>query len=195
MAAYKRGDYRHKWRIEGLAEQARSRVGLDQTTTLDPTLLVDDLGVRVFHLFDLIEDDPDALRRARRIGFDGAAGRHPLSGEPLILINCGRPRRRRMATLMEELAHLILRHEPTKIAMDSKLGIKRRSFDRAQENEAYDLGGALLLPKERIQRDVKELNLSLDRIADEHNCSADLVAYRIKRMRLWERYKRYATRG
>lgn len=193
--SYKRGDYRHKWRIESLAAATRSQVGLDQLTVLDPNLLVDHLDARVFHLSDLIADDQPALRRARRIGFDGAAGRHPSSGQALILINCGRPRRRRMATLMEELAHLILRHEPTKIAMDSKLGIKRRSFDRAQENEAYDLGAALLLPKERIQRDVKELQLRLEGIADEHSCSPDLVAYRIKRMRLWERYNRYAVKG
>jgi hypothetical protein len=67
-----------------------------------------------------------------------------------------------------------------------------RLSDRSQENEAYDLGAALLLPKERIQRDVKDEKLAAIEIADAHKCSEQLVVYRIRRMRLWDRYKAYA---
>lgn len=190
--AYKRGDYRDKWRIERIAQQARSRIGLDQLAVLDPNLLVGELGARVFHLRDLI-DDERRLARARQIAVDGAASRHPETGEPLILLNCGKPRRRRLTTLMEELAHLLLNHRPNQIARDPALGIVRRSYDSAQEEEAYDLGAALLLPKERLQRDVKELSLSVHEIARVHNCSEDLVKYRIRRMRLWNRYLTYSS--
>jgi hypothetical protein len=193
--AYKRGDYRDKWRVERTSADIRNRVGLDQITVLDPTLLVDHLGAEVFHLSELIPDDEVALRRARRIGFDGASSIHPATREPVIIINCGKPLRRRMATLMEELAHLLLEHKPCKIAPDPELGIVRRSFDRQQENEAYDLGAALLLPKERIQRDVKDLRLLVNEIADEHRCSTELVIYRIRRMRLWNRYLTYAPKA
>lgn len=190
---YNRADYREKWRIENEAAAARSAVGLDQLDVLDPSLLVAHLGAEVFHLRDLVDDDEVALRRARRIGFDGAASRHPETGRPVIIINCGKPIRRRMATLMEELAHLLLQHEPCRIALDPKLGIVRRSFDRSQENEAYDLGAAMLLPKQRIQRDVKEQELLIGEIADAHGCSEQLVIYRIRRMKLWNRYSSYAS--
>lgn len=190
---YKRGQYRDKWRIERTAAGIRQRVGLDQLTVLDPDLLIDDLGVEVFHLHDLIPNNELALRRARRIDFDGAASSHPASGEPLIIINCGKPLRRRMATLLEELSHLLLNHKPCRIDRDPELGIVRRSFDRAQENEAYDLGAALLLPKERVQLDIKDRRLLVGAIADAHGCSEQLVAYRIKRMRLWDRYTSYAA--
>ena len=190
---YQRGDYRDKWRIENTAATIRRGVGLDQLTVLDPSLLVDRLDAELFHLSDLIVDDEVALRRARRIGFDGAASSHPESGRPLILINCGKPRRRRMATLMEELAHLLLKHEPCRIAPHPELGIIQRTFDRQQEHEAYDLGAALLLPKERIQSDVKDLECLISEIADEHGCSEELVTYRIRRMRLWNRYLSYAS--
>lgn len=189
---YQRGDYRDKWRVENETAAVRRRLGLDQLAVLDPSLVVADLDAVVLHLRDLIDDEV-ALRRARRIGFDGAASCHPVTGQPLILINCGKPKRRRMATLMEELAHLLLRHEACHLAPDPELGIIRRTFDRAQENEAYDFGAALLLPKERIQRDVKELRLLVSAIADIHGCSEQLVAYRIRRMRLWNRYSAYAT--
>lgn len=190
---YRRGDYRDKWRIEKAAAAVRARVGLDQITVLDPNLLVGHLDAEVFHLRDLLPDDEVALRRARRIGFDGASSCHPETGRPVIIINCGKPRRRRIATLMEELAHLLLGHKPSRIAPDPDLGIVRRSFNREQENEAYDLGAALPLPKERIQRDVKELQLLVGEIADAHGCSEQLVTYRIRRMRLWNRYSTYAT--
>ena len=189
--AYKRGDYRDKWRLERTAQATRARVGLDQISVLDPSLLVVDLGATVFHLRDLIEDE-EKLARARRIAFDGAAAKEPESGEPWILLNCGRPRRRRLATLMEELAHLMLDHRPSRIALDPALGIVRRTYDAPQEAEAYDLGAALLLPKERIQRDVKDLSLSVGEIADTHGCSEALVEYRIRRLRLWKRYRDYA---
>jgi Zn-dependent peptidase ImmA (M78 family) len=190
--AYRRGYYRDKWRIEDRAKAIRKRVGLDQLAVLDPSLIVENLGAEVFHLSDLITGDGAALRRARRIGFDGMTSIHPETGEPVIILNCGRPVRRRMATMMEELAHLLLRHRPSKIALDPELGVVRRSFDRPQENEAYDLGAALLLPKERIQRDVKDEKLAAIEIANAHKCSEQLVVYRIRRMRLWDRYKAYA---
>jgi hypothetical protein len=191
--AYKRADYQEKWRIERLASATRARIGLDQLKELDPGLLVADLDAELFHLSDLISNDAHALHRARQINFDGAASVHPVTNKPVILLNCGKPVRRRMATLMEELAHLLLKHQPSRITHDPELGIRRRSFDRSQEDEAYDLGAALLLPKERIQRDVKDLQLHCREIADAHKCSEDLVTYRIRRMRLWSRYVSYAT--
>jgi Zn-dependent peptidase ImmA (M78 family) len=192
---YRRGDYRDKWRIERTAAATRSRLGLDQLVVLDPNLIVEDLGATVFHLSDLLGDDGVGLRRARKIGFDGVSTTHPETGDPLIILNCGRSVRRRMATLMEELAHLLLKHKPCTITQDPQLGVMQRTFDGAQEDEAYDLGAALLLPKERIQRDVKEMEFSAGEIADQHNCSEQLVEYRIRRMMLWPRYAGYRERA
>jgi Zn-dependent peptidase ImmA (M78 family) len=188
---YQRGDYHDKWRIERLAAKIRRQAGLDQFEVLDPSVLVKRVGAELFLLSDLIDDDA-ALARARQIGFDGAASAHPETGELLILLNCGKPPRRRLATLMEELGHLLLKHEPCRIERDPAFGLAQRSFDRSQENEAYDLGAALLLPKERIQRDVKEREALIDDIADAHGCSQDLVTYRVRRLRLWNRYTSYA---
>jgi Zn-dependent peptidase ImmA (M78 family) len=71
-------------------------------------------------------------------------------------------------------------------------GFLQRSYNRAQEDEAYDLGAAILLPKQRIQRDVGEKRTAAE-IARVHGCSEELVVYRIKRMRLWSRYEGYAS--
>jgi Zn-dependent peptidase ImmA (M78 family) len=190
--AYARGDYREKWRIERRAAAVRSRLGMDQFEVLDPHRLALHHGAEVLRLSDLIDDDA-LLRRARATGFDGMASPHPDDGTPIIVLNCGRPLRRRTATLMEELAHLVLEHRPSTLVRDPALGVLHRSYDKSQEAEAYDLGGALLLPKERIQRDVGDERLATD-IADAHVCSEQLVMYRINRMRLARRYKAYAKK-
>ena len=53
------------------------------------------------------------------------------------------------------------------------------------------MGAALILPKQRIQRDIKDQQLRLDQIAEEHACSEELVAFRVRRLRLWNRYLSY----
>jgi Zn-dependent peptidase ImmA (M78 family) len=189
---YERGNYRDKWRIERRAAAVRTDLGLDQIDVLDPRRLAAHVGAEVLHLSDVI--DGAALRRARAIGFDGMASPHPHSGTPIIILNCGRPRRRRTATLMEELAHLVLGHRPSRLQRDPALGVLHRSYDSAQEAEAYDLGGALLLPKERIQQDVGA-HVHAQEIADAHGCSEQLVMYRINRMRLARRYAAYARKA
>lgn len=190
--AYNSRNWQHKLRIEKLSAEIRAKLDLDQLAVLDPLLIADRLKAEVLRLSDVVEDEV-TLRRARRIHFDGAASTHPETGLPVILLNCGRPSRRQTATLMEELSHLLLKHRPSRIEPHPELGFLQRTYDRAQETEAYDLGAALLLPKQRIQRDVKEREYLLEEIADAHSCSTELVSYRIRRCRLWGRYQGYAA--
>ncbi len=87
---------------------------------------------------------------------------------------------------MEELCHGILRHAPTKLETDPTTGLLRREFNASQEEEAYDLGATILLPKELVQRKVNR-GRSASQIGAEHKCSRQLVEYRIRRCRLWDR--------
>jgi Zn-dependent peptidase ImmA (M78 family) len=188
--AYNRGDYRDKWRIERLAAAIRAKLSLDQLEPLNPWRLADALPAHVFYPEDFGNDD--LARRMRRVKWDGFAFYCPGDPTMMILLNPAKPETRQIATLMEELSHHLLRHKPCSIAKNSETGFLERSYDRSQEDEAYDLGAALLLPKERIQHDVAA-KLTADEIAAVHRCSDDIVIYRIKRMRLWQRYERYAA--
>lgn len=188
--AYNRGDYRDKWRIERLAAGIRGQLGLDQIERLNPLRLADAIPAHVFYPEDFANDE--LARRMRCVNWDGFAFYCPSDPTLVILLNPARPETRQTATLMEELSHHLLHHKPCSIATNSKTGFLERSYDPSQEAEAYDLGAALLLPKERIQRDVSTKRTA-DEIAAEHRCSDDLVVYRIKRMRLWQRYERYAA--
>jgi Zn-dependent peptidase ImmA (M78 family) len=187
---YNRGDYRDKWRIERLAAAIRKKLGLDQFEPLRPLRLANAVPAHVFYPDDFADDG--LVRRIHRVTWDGFAFSFPGDRTLMIVLNDAKPETRQMATLMEELSHHLLRHRPCAIAINPKSGLLERTYDRSQEDEAYDLGAALLLPKERIQRDVAAKRTA-DEIAAVHRCSEDIVVYRIKRMRLWQRYERYVA--
>ncbi len=188
--AYERARYQDKWRIERQAAAVRARLGLDQLQPVDPWRLADAVPAHVFYPEDLV--DAALAAQLRSVPWDGFAFCYP--GEPtlMVLLNSGRPRTRQMATLMEELSHHLLGHPACRIECDPATGLMCRSYTKAHEHEAYDLGAAILLPKERIQRDVKA-GLRARQIAAAHGCSQDLVIYRIRRMRLWGTYQRAAA--
>jgi Zn-dependent peptidase ImmA (M78 family) len=187
---YNRGDYRDKWRIERLATAIRGKLGLDQLTTLSPWRLADAIPAHIFYPEDF--DNEGLAGRMRGADWDALAfcclGERTL----MVVLNPARPETRQTATLMEEFSHHLLKHKPCTIAINPATGFLERSYDKAQEDEAYDLGAALLLPKELIQHEVAAERTARE-IAAVHGCSVDIVIYRIKRMRLWQRYARYAA--
>jgi len=187
--AYSRGRYQDKWRIERQAAVVRRSLGLDQLTPLDPWLLCEAVPAHVFYPEDFPADG--LARQLQAVPWDGFSFCFPDEVTLIVMLNSARPRTRQMATLMEELAHHLLGHKPCAITRDPTGGFLRRSYDPSQETEAFDLGAALILPKEKVQRDVGA-HRSAAEIAREHGCSGDLVIYRIKRMRLWRRYESYA---
>jgi Zn-dependent peptidase ImmA (M78 family) len=188
--SYNRGDYRDKWRIERLATAIRGKLGLDQLTPLSPWRLADAIPAHIFYPEDFEYDG--LVRRLRRVKWDALAFCCPGDRTLMIVLNPAKPQTRQTATLMEEFSHHLLRHKPCRLEINPATGFLERSYDKAQEDEAYDLGAALLLPKELIQREVAAQRTA-DEIAGAHSCSDDIVIYRIKRMRLWQRYGRYAA--
>jgi Zn-dependent peptidase ImmA (M78 family) len=185
-----RGDYHDKWRIERQAKAIRASLGLDTMAILPIEDLCDAVPAHVVTPDDL--GDAVLARRVRRPAWDAFSFSYPDEPTLIIVMNPIRPKARQVATLMEELAHHLLGHRPSAIWTDAKTGVPRRDYDKAQEQEAYDLGAAILLPKERMQADIAELRVAHD-IAREHGCSVEYVEYRIKRLRLWNRYSAYAA--
>jgi Zn-dependent peptidase ImmA (M78 family) len=183
---YDRARYQDKWRLERLARRVRTQLGLSQTDVLDPWRLADAVPAHVFYPEDLLP--PMLARRALAIDWDGFAFAFPDDRFLMVVMNPARSRRRQCATLLAELSHHLLRHQPSRIYTDQVTGQLRRDFNQAQEEEAYDLGSVLLLPKELIQQHVKETAATALDLADRCGCSSDLVELRIKRCRLWNRY-------
>ncbi len=183
---YSRRRYQDKWALERRAAVIRRHLGLLQTDMLDPWLLADETPAHVFYLEELVE--PALAQRARLIQWDGFAFRFPGEGHLMVLLNPARSLTRQCATLLEELSHHLLGHSPSRLYTDPVTGLLRREYNRAQEDEAYDLGSTLLLPKELIQLHIRDRGASAEEVADTCGCSVEYVHFRIKRCRLWRRY-------
>jgi Zn-dependent peptidase ImmA (M78 family) len=175
-----------KWRLEHAAQAIRQQLRLGPTDILDLQQLADAIPAHVFFPEDLIA--PGLADRARAIDWDGFAFVFPGEDCLMVLLNSGRSARRRSATLLEEFAHHLRGHKPTQLFRDPVTGLLRREYDKAQEQEAYDFGSMLLLPKELIQQHVKELRGTAEELADRCGCSVQLVEMRIKRCNLWPRH-------
>jgi Zn-dependent peptidase ImmA (M78 family) len=173
-------------RLEREAAAIRWHLGLEPLDRLDPLRLAAAIPARIV----APDDFCDALlaRRLRSVAWDGAALH--LSGGLVIVLNPARPRGRRTATLMEELSHALLAHAPTQIVTDPVTGLPRRTYDAAQERDAFELGATLLLPREFLAAAIR-MRRPAGAIARELGCSEALVRYRLRRTGLARRYARY----
>jgi transcriptional regulator with XRE-family HTH domain len=99
----------------------------------------------------------------------------------VLLNDCHKAERQRV-TVLEEYWHILLGHKLTKIARIAEA--YGRTYDKAEEHDAYYLAAATLLPKAAIIKAVRAKQNSVE-IAQQFGTSTELVDYRIKRLGLW----------
>jgi transcriptional regulator with XRE-family HTH domain len=104
----------------------------------------------------------------------------------LILLNSTHTRERQRATLMEEICHVLLGHHLTTISHVE--GQTFRDYNREQEQDAYGLGAAILIPKAALIKRI-ESGESAATIATHFGVSHELVEYRIKITGAWYPYQ------
>ena len=95
------------------------------------------------------------------------------------------------ATLMEEVAHVFLGHQPSrlKVVAETENGqTVSREYRKADEEAAYATGAAALVPFSALRRFVLE-GQTAPRIAKHFRVSRELVDYRLKVTRLWKAYR------
>jgi hypothetical protein len=130
--------------------------------------------------------------------WSGGACSQPLGdGKKLIILNPTHGENRQNATLMEEICHVFLGHKPSRLAVKNvnKQGKPiARDYREADEEAAYSIGAAALVPFSALRRMVNEGKTSRE-IARHFNVSRELVEYRMKISRLWEDYKSKVVSG
>ncbi len=121
----------------------------------------------------------------------GACSQTLHDGRKLIVLNPTHGENRQNATLMEEVSHVFLGHKPTRLAIENinKFGKPiARDYREDDEEAAYSVGAAALVPYSALRRLVEQGKTSRD-IARHFNVSRELIEYRMKISRLWEKYK------
>ena len=67
----------------------------------------------------------------------------------VVILNSMHNEVRKRATLMEEVCHFLLNHEPSTFSTYRGTELAFRNYNREQEKEAYFLGAAILVPYTR----------------------------------------------
>lgn len=124
--------------------------------------------------------------------WSGGACSQPLpNGQKLIVLNPTHNQNRQNATLMEEICHVFLGHQPSRLAIENvnKQGKPiARDYREADEEAAYSVGAAALVPFAGLRHLVYQGKTSRE-IARHFNVSRELVEYRMKVSRLWKIYQ------
>lgn len=121
----------------------------------------------------------------------GTASKNLPNGWRLVILNPTHGAQRMNATLMEEICHVFLGHKPNRLAVinEDKDGQQRaRDYVHSDEEAAYSIGAAALVPYSSLKRFVHAGKSARD-IARHFNVSRELIIYRIKVSRLWDVYK------
>lgn len=179
---------RSKDELEETAAKFRTDLGLTETQPIDSLkITVEDVQViRVSQTNCLDKKTVDHL--LSRASSEWSAMSVPLDAEHeqwAVLLNDGHTLERQRVTVLEEFWHILLGHKLTKVAQVG--GAYGRTYDKAEEHDAYYLASATLLPKAALTQAVGQ-SLSSAQIATVFGTSSELVDYRIKRLGLWREH-------
>jgi hypothetical protein len=183
-----------KWRnyeLKALGLRDFARVRLDYP--LDPFKLAGFANLLVVNFEDIQGLSPTA--REHLLGtasekWSGGACTLP-NGMKLVILNPAHGKARTNATLMEEICHVFLGHQPNRIgiiATDERGKLRSRDYRKEDEEEAYGVGAAALVPFSILRRFVYEGKKSQE-IARHFHVSRELVEYRLKVTKLWRPYQ------
>jgi IrrE N-terminal-like domain len=154
----------------------------DRCARFDPFALAPQVGLTVVKDCDfegLEEADRQEMERAGERSWSGGVYPTPLpDGSKLCILNPYQSERRRRITLMEEICHCYLAHRPTSLVVNSG-GLLVRDFDKRQEEEAYGVGAAVLLPWVFLFPKLNQ-GTSVEELSEMFDVTKQLVEYRIK---------------
>jgi hypothetical protein len=179
----------NKWKeYERKALEIRRFAGADLRERLNPMKLAELLNLRVVALADLRHlSDKARNHLAASDNWSGGVTQPLPDGSRIVVINDRQSPERQGATLMEEICHSLLGHEPSVISATGEGGDGGgggRSYDRAIEEEAYAVGAAALLPY-RALSELLSRGDSVSKIARHFGVTKSLVEYRIRVLGLW----------
>jgi hypothetical protein len=185
-----------KWRkFELFALGFRAFAGIKSDVALDPFRLAKFANLLVVS-FEQIKGLPPETRE-HLLGeaaekWSGGACSVPLpDGRRIVILNPTHGRMRTNATLMEEVSHVFLGHQPSRlkvVAVTENGQTVSREYRKADEEAAYATGAAALVPYSALRRLVHAGKTSQD-IARRFRVSRELIDYRLKVTRLWRTYR------
>lgn len=163
--------------VERHGLRMRRRLALLPAAPLDPFLLAQTMQVPVITPHDIIQLDANCLAELLGSGARSWSGGslHLPDGRAVVVLNPTHAATRNRATLMEELVHIDLQHPPSQIMRSG--GLTMRSYNKTNETQAYWIGTAALVTRQRLQM-AERVGATRESVANECGVSRDLVKFR-----------------
>ncbi len=187
------GEKWQNYELKALGLRDFARVRCD--APLDPFKLAQFANLVVLD-FDMInglsQQAREHLLGSGAEAWSGGVSSRPLpNGARIVILNPTHGRTRTNATLMEEICHVFLGHTPNRlsvVAEDERGRTMARDYRKSDEEDAYGVGAAALVPFAALRRFVLEARTSSE-IGRRFRVSRELVEYRLKVTHLWGTYK------
>jgi hypothetical protein len=190
---------RKQFELRALA--LRDFAGVQPDEALDPFALAEFARLLVVdfnQVKDLSAESREHLLGDGMNDWSGGACSRPLpNGWRIVILNPAHGIQRNRATLMEEISHVFLGHRPNRLAVvmseppavaGGQSKILTRDYNKSDEEEAYAVGAAALVPYAALRRLVFA-GRTAEEIARRFRVSTPLAVYRIKVTHLWAAYK------
>jgi Zn-dependent peptidase ImmA (M78 family) len=166
-----------KAEAERLAVRLRRELAVPAAARLDVRKLAHHLGIKVREAQELV---PEALLRQLnefQPGCFSAATIYLPNGEIVAVVNTVDVTDARTdSDLAHEIAHVLLRHQPSRV---DRLGdLTFFDCDPEQEAEANWLSGCLLLPRTLVLTEARQ-GLTAEQIAKKHKVSNEMARFRL----------------
>jgi IrrE N-terminal-like domain len=119
------------------------------------------------------------LQNGGHLTWSGGVLPEPLpDGTKLCILNPLQSSGRLRITLMEEICHCYFRHKPTALVLNAA-GLHVRDFNKRQEEEAFGVGAAVLLPWSLLFHKLNA-GAELEELSELFDVTVQLLEYRIK---------------
>jgi IrrE N-terminal-like domain len=175
-------------RIERCAMAVKGCLGAHPSAAIDPWAVANGAGIIVHGEEYFDQFSAEDRRQVLEVGASHwSAGTLVAPGKAMIILNPTHDLVRQKATLAEELAHIVMGHPPSSI--DPVTGF--RTYNRDVEDEAYGVGGAMVLPYGQLFP-LARRGVATTTVARRYGLSDRFVNYRINRAGLRRMYRKRA---
>ncbi len=176
--------------IEKQATAIRQRAQVGLLDRLDPKSLKKVFGIKFVTLEEMSNAVPsetiDAFKSMTAKDWSGCGLEMP-NGTLIVMLNPNMTMERTNVTIMEEISHKHLKHQPSKI-ITLPGGLTQRVYNQQVEQQAYWTAGATLLPALVIAQAVWKRETAAE-VALKYGASVELVEMRIRILGFWWEYQ------
>lgn len=168
-----------KAQAERNALEARQALGLSPTAPIDPWAFANQLGVIILDFAALALDEDVANQLTVVDAGSWSAMTLKEQGTFAIVVNPAHARTRQRADLMHELAHIELKHVPSRVDVSQTGVLLLSDYSDEQEQEADWHAAALLLPRDSLV-EMRARNMIAADIARYYGVSTALCDWRLR---------------